>query len=104
MHDTPWFNPRDSSLYNHARPIIVNLEPGETLYLPALWYHSVLQTNEVCDGFSGTVAVNWWYDMDYGSQYVLVDLIKKFGRVLEFGQDWEKDRTQNSNEKDDDLL
>lgn len=30
------------------------------LYLPALWFHQVLQK-----GDNGAIAVNYWYDMEY---------------------------------------
>ncbi|KAM5535511.1 hypothetical protein V8D89_010848 [Ganoderma adspersum] len=40
-----------------AHPIHVTVKAGETLYLPAGWWHYVRQ-----EGF--TVAVNYWYDME----------------------------------------
>lgn len=40
----------------------VILQPGETLYLPALWFHQV----EQIDNDEGMcVAVNYWWDLDY---------------------------------------
>lgn len=33
------------------------------LYLPAMWYHDVAQTD-------GTISVNYWYDMDFGANYI----------------------------------
>ncbi|KAL6721579.1 hypothetical protein ACLMJK_000683 [Lecanora helva] len=44
------------------RPLRVKLNPGDMLYLPALWYHKVSQidsTEGIC------CSVNYWYDMDF---------------------------------------
>ncbi|KAL7817036.1 Clavaminate synthase-like protein [Trichoderma aethiopicum] len=47
-----------------ARPLRVTLEPGDMLYLPAMWYHKVKQSCP--DGGEGFVlAINYWYDMDF---------------------------------------
>jgi jumonji domain-containing protein 7 len=42
---------------NLARPIRVTLNPGDMLYLPAMWYHKVKQSSlqEGC-----VVAINYW--------------------------------------------
>ena len=40
-----------------AHPINISVRAGETLYLPAGWWHFVEQ-----EGF--TIAVNHWYDME----------------------------------------
>ena len=59
----PWLTP---SVRPHelARPFEVILEPGETLYLPALWFH---QVEQIDDAQGLCVAVNYWYDLDYMS-------------------------------------
>ncbi|ORX61365.1 Clavaminate synthase-like protein [Hesseltinella vesiculosa] len=61
----PWIpvNPLQPDLkryprFKHAKPIIATVNEGEMLYLPALWFHQVLQQGE-----QGTIAVNYWYDM-----------------------------------------
>ncbi|KAI0023537.1 phospholipase A2 [Xylariomycetidae sp. FL0641] len=61
--------------YSHlAQPMRVTLEPGDMLYLPALWYHKVSQScieDEIC------VAANYWYDMDFsGPLYPLVSFVR----------------------------
>ena len=38
-----------------SEPMIVEVNPGETLYLPAGWFHQVHQEDN-------TIAVNYWYD------------------------------------------
>lgn len=40
-----------------AQPMRVTLEPGDMLYLPAMWYHKVLQS---CSDEGICVAVNYW--------------------------------------------
>ena len=51
-----------------------NLEPGDVLYLPALWFHAVSQkpsANGLC------IAVNYWYDMDFSAPlYPMFNFVK----------------------------
>ncbi|MCJ1281592.1 hypothetical protein MMC26_000912 [Xylographa opegraphella] len=54
---------QDMQEIHHCRPIRVTLGPGDMLYLPALWYHTVSQT---CGDEGICCAVNYWYDMDFG--------------------------------------
>eukprot|EP00494_Astrolonche_serrata_P004558 UN04571 len=54
------------------KPFIVTVGPGETLYLPALWYHEV---HQIPDKEGKTIAVNFWYDMDYGLKWVLLNFV-----------------------------
>ena len=42
----------------HVHPIEVQVQAGELLYLPVLWFHRVTQTQE-------TIGVNYWYDMRF---------------------------------------
>ena len=59
-------------LFRHATPLRVALEKGETLYLPALWYHQV----GVGEGQEGlTVSVNSWFDMEFGVPFVAQKLM-----------------------------
>ncbi|KAJ3534365.1 hypothetical protein NM208_g7565 [Fusarium decemcellulare] len=47
-----------------AQPLRVTLNPGDMLYLPAMWYHKVSQScAEEDEGF--VLAVNYWYDLDF---------------------------------------
>ncbi|KAH6892009.1 putative pla2g4b [Thelonectria olida] len=47
-----------------AQPVRVTLNPGDMLYLPAMWYHKVSQScAEEDEGF--VLAVNYWYDMEF---------------------------------------
>lgn len=50
-----------------AHPIHISLEAGETLYLPAGWWHHVRQGRD--GNLEGqekdkTIAINWWYDFE----------------------------------------
>ncbi|KAJ3498795.1 hypothetical protein NLG97_g854 [Lecanicillium saksenae] len=48
-----------------AQPVRVTLEPGDMLYLPAMWYHKVTQSVAEDDPNGFVVAVNYWYDMTF---------------------------------------
>jgi jumonji domain-containing protein 7 len=62
-----------------SKPLRVTLDPGDMLYLPALWYHKVSQSvseEGIC------CAVNYWYDMEYsGSFYTLNTFARKVGQI-----------------------
>ncbi|KAI5777379.1 cupin-like domain-containing protein [Geopyxis carbonaria] len=59
---------------NGCRPLRVSLQPGDVLYLPALWYHQVSQS---CSEEGICCAVNYWYDMDFtASLYHSVDFVR----------------------------
>ncbi|KAH7033231.1 phospholipase A2 [Microdochium trichocladiopsis] len=57
-----------------AAPMRVTLDPGDMLYLPAMWYHKVSQS---CAEDGICVAVNYWYDMEFsGPQYPLASFVR----------------------------
>jgi len=60
--------------HQHAPPICVRLRAGETLYLPSLWYHGVLQGE---DATGKTIAINQWYDMEFDSKYAYHQFVNK---------------------------
>ena len=64
-------DPADSaSLPPHAHPITITVKAGESLYLPAGWWHYVRQSEL-------TIAVNYWYDMESrGSSWVWLNLLR----------------------------
>ncbi|PKS10774.1 hypothetical protein jhhlp_002531 [Lomentospora prolificans] len=66
-----------------VEPVRVTLEPGDMLYLPAMWYHKVSQScSEEDEGF--VLAVNYWYDMDYsGPLYSLTNLVRNMSFALQ---------------------
>mmetsp|Transcript_90797 Transcript_90797/g.243167 ORF Transcript_90797/g.243167 Transcript_90797/m.243167 type:complete len:213 (-) Transcript_90797:12-650(-) len=56
--------------FERCSPVFVEVREGETLFVPALWYHRVTQS-EV------TIAVNRWYDMDFQSPvFFLYQLVR----------------------------
>jgi jumonji domain-containing protein 7 len=61
-------NPTENtSLYSkYARPIRVTVNPGDILYLPALWYHKVKQR---CGDEGICCSVNYWYDMEFAGSF-----------------------------------
>lgn len=60
-----------------SKPLRVTLEPGDMLYLPALWYHKVSQS---CDEQGICCAVNYWYDMDFsGGFWSMAGFVREVG-------------------------
>jgi hypothetical protein len=69
----PWIMPNPSlprdvleaqfPLYKNASPLHVTVKRGEMLYLPAMWYHQVAQSDV-------TVAVNYWHDMKFDQVFL----------------------------------
>ncbi|XP_039255834.2 bifunctional peptidase and (3S)-lysyl hydroxylase Jmjd7-like [Styela clava] len=49
-------------MYKNCKTLTASVKAGDLLYLPAMWFHHVTQTN-------GTIAVNFWYDMDFDWKY-----------------------------------
>ncbi|THV08551.1 Clavaminate synthase-like protein [Dendrothele bispora CBS 962.96] len=63
------------ALCDSAHPIHIVVKPGETLYLPAGWWHYVQQTGI-------TVALNWWYDMEMrGPSWALLGFLRNMKDV-----------------------
>ncbi|KAJ7283646.1 cupin-like domain-containing protein [Mycena rebaudengoi] len=56
-------------------PIHITIHAGETLYLPAGWWHHVQQADR-------TIALNWWYDMEMrGISWILLSFLRGAGEV-----------------------
>ncbi|KZS97575.1 Clavaminate synthase-like protein [Sistotremastrum niveocremeum HHB9708] len=57
-----------------SMPVRITVEAGQTLYLPAGWWHYVRQSN---DHTGKCVAINWWYDMEMqGSRWLWLSFLK----------------------------
>ncbi|KAK6504629.1 hypothetical protein TWF481_006568 [Arthrobotrys musiformis] len=64
-----------------STPIKVEVQAGEMLYLPALWYHQVAQRVDEDEGVC--VAVNYWYDMDFSGPFVsMVNFVRDMTEVV----------------------
>ncbi|CCM02488.1 uncharacterized protein FIBRA_04589 [Fibroporia radiculosa] len=64
-----------------AHPIHITVHAGETLYLPAGWWHYVRQS-EV------TIAINYWYDMESrGMSWVWLNFLRGLGEPPQGNED-----------------
>jgi len=90
---TPWI-PLDplapSALHTRhslARPYTVTLHPGDSLYLPALWFHHVSQTagpGPSPQDRQMVIAVNWWSDMRMeGHLWAATQLVRRLTLSLD---------------------
>lgn len=53
----------------------MTISAGQTLYLPPSWYHAVTS-----DG--PTIAVNYWYDMDFNDRWGYENLVKGLQKIV----------------------
>lgn len=61
------------ALPEQAHPVHITVNAGESLYLPAGWWHYVRQTGI-------TIAVNYWYDMESrGMAWVWLNVLRGLG-------------------------
>lgn len=61
-------------------PLTIEVKEGQTLYLPAGWFHHVAQKGDkegVC------ICVNWWYDSQiaFGDRWALESFVKEVGQI-----------------------
>lgn len=59
--------------YNGPKPFEVTVKAGEILYLPSMWFHHVRQTP---DNRGLTIAVNYWYDMQFDIKYAYFNFLQ----------------------------
>jgi jumonji domain-containing protein 7 len=65
----PWICRDIRKDFHDLNLLHVEVKAGETLYLPALWYHQVSQTEF-------TIAVNVWHDMAFDCKWVYFQLLR----------------------------
>ncbi|XP_065657206.1 bifunctional peptidase and (3S)-lysyl hydroxylase Jmjd7 isoform X1 [Hydra vulgaris] len=68
-------NDRTSFLYKQSHPLEVTVQSGDLLYLPSLWFHHVQQEDN-------TIAINFWYDMDYDIKYNYFKFTEQINNLL----------------------
>ncbi|CED83738.1 Predicted phospholipase [Phaffia rhodozyma] len=88
-------------LFRHARPMSINVDEGDALYLPSGWWHYVTQT-EGDEGFCA--AVNWWFDSDFtGERWVMRTFLERAGRELNWIEDGAVDSDEEEEEEEEDV-
>lgn len=75
-----WSSVRDpiasNAFLETTHPIHITVRAGESLYIPAGWWHYVQQSNET------TVALNWWYDIEMqGMSWVMLSFLRGAGHL-----------------------
>ncbi|KAK6934075.1 Cupin-like domain 8 [Dillenia turbinata] len=65
--------------FNGPKPFECTLRPGEILYLPSMWFHHVSQSP---DGRGRTIAVNYWYDMQFDIKYAYFKFLQSIHHPL----------------------
>ena len=67
--------------FQMCQPFRVELNPGEMLYLPAMWYHQVEQEP---DHEGKCIAVNWWYDMGFeGDRFATATFLNNLVQLVD---------------------
>ncbi|KAL3619122.1 Lysine-specific demethylase jmj32 [Castilleja foliolosa] len=67
-------------LYFHGpKPFEVTVKAGEMLYLPSMWFHHVRQSP---DDTGLTIAINYWYDMQFDIKYAYFNFLQSIPRSL----------------------
>ena len=61
--------------YANSQQYIANVFPGDILYLPSMWFHHVTQSDQ-------TIAVNFWYDMEYDIKYNYFKFAEAISRAV----------------------
>ncbi|EGG21225.1 transcription factor jumonji [Cavenderia fasciculata] len=65
-------------MVERCHPLHVEVKEGEILYLPSLYYHRVAQRGD--DKEHKTIAINYWFDMKYGPNYVYYQFLRQFNK------------------------
>lgn len=94
-------------LFQSAKRLTVDLEPGEMLYLPAGWFHEVTSFGDSSKSSDVHVAVNYWFIPPTGHQVDNVyDHKDKYWpkdyELTKKALDWARNDVEEEEEEDDD--
>ncbi|OVA13095.1 JmjC domain [Macleaya cordata] len=67
--------------FNGPRPFECTVKAGEILYLPSMWFHHVKQSP---DSRGRTIAINYWYDMQFDIKYAYFNLLQSIPYALSY--------------------
>ena len=62
--------------FKNATAFECTVEAGDVFFLPSLWFHHVQQSDL-------TIAVNFWYDMDFDAKYVYYQTLDKLAKLMD---------------------
>ncbi|XP_008797954.1 bifunctional peptidase and (3S)-lysyl hydroxylase Jmjd7 [Phoenix dactylifera] len=65
--------------FDGPKPFECTVKAGEILYLPSMWFHHVRQTP---DRHGRTIAVNYWYDMQFDIKYAYFSFLQSIDYTL----------------------
>ncbi|KAL5546910.1 hypothetical protein UlMin_006597 [Ulmus minor] len=65
--------------FQGPKPFECTVNPGEILYLPSMWFHHVKQSP---DDQGRTIAVNYWYDMQFDIRYAYFNFLQSMRHPL----------------------
>lgn len=71
---TEWIDEEEVQGWGECLRVEVGV--GDMLYLPGLWFHRVRQCGV-------TIAVNWWFDMVFGRDWVYKELCANVGKAMD---------------------
>lgn len=72
MTEFPWY-------FSGPKPFQVTVKAGQLLYLPSMWFHHVSQSP---DSRGLTIAVNYWYDMQFDIKYAYFNFLQSIHYTL----------------------
>ncbi|GBL91848.1 JmjC domain-containing protein 7 [Araneus ventricosus] len=67
-------NLEKNGFYRNLKSYVVNIHPGEALYVPALWYHEYHQSDDC-------FTLNYWYDLKWDLKFPLLRFLSKLFKV-----------------------
>jgi jumonji domain-containing protein 7 len=112
-------DPTTLSFKEEYEPIVVTLQRGDMLFLPSLWGHHVMQSapfglDSSASGrelgasqqgdahwFNGAIAVNYWYNMDFGSRFAQHMFMRRIASLAGF---MEPEEDEEDEELDDNMM